>query len=56
MNVLIPRGTIIGNNSILSAGTIIRTEIPEKCLVYHKQDLVMKDGIHHNGLIDEEFK
>lgn len=44
MNVIIPSGIKIGNNSIVSAGAIIRENIPSNTLVYSKQELVKKDG------------
>jgi acetyltransferase-like isoleucine patch superfamily enzyme len=34
MNVVIPAGAFIGNNSIVSANTVVRKDIPENTLVY----------------------
>ncbi len=34
MNVLIPSGGTIGNNSIISANTIIRSDVPSDVLIY----------------------
>jgi acetyltransferase-like isoleucine patch superfamily enzyme len=34
MNVVIPSGGVIGNNSIISANTVIRTDVPQDTLIY----------------------
>lgn len=45
MNVTIPRGVKVGNQSLLGANTVIREDIPEKKLVYTKNELKVKDDI-----------
>ncbi len=44
MNVLVPRGVSIGDNSIVSAGTVLRKDVPSNTLVYSEQSYRMKNG------------
>lgn len=44
MNVVIPRGVTIGENSIISANTTIRKNIPKDTLVYFNNELKEKYG------------
>ncbi len=48
MNVTIPKGVRIGDQTIISANTVVRRDIPAKCLAYHKLELELKNGIHTN--------
>jgi len=50
MNVVIPRGVEVGENSILSANTVLRKDIEPNTLVYSVAELRMKNGIK-SGLI-----
>jgi acetyltransferase-like isoleucine patch superfamily enzyme len=44
MNVVIPRGVTVGKNSIISANTVLRQNIPENCLAYSESELRIKHG------------
>jgi len=50
MNVVIPRGVEVGENSVLSANTVLRSDIAPNTLVYSIAELRMKNGIK-SGLI-----
>lgn len=41
-NVVILKGVKIGNNCVISAGTIVNKDIPDNSLVYQKRELVIK--------------
>ncbi|HLE00812.1 MAG TPA: hypothetical protein VJB59_11165 [Bdellovibrionota bacterium] len=45
MGVTIPRGVNVGANSIISANTVLRNDVPENCLAYQKLGLELRDGI-----------
>ncbi len=45
MGVTIPRGVSVGDNSIISANTVLRNDVPENCLAYQKLGLELRDGI-----------
>lgn len=42
-NCVVLRGSIIGNNSVIAAGTIIKGVIPENSFVYEKRENVIKN-------------
>jgi acetyltransferase-like isoleucine patch superfamily enzyme len=44
-NVLIPRGVNIGNLSVISAGTVLREDVPPEVFVYTDQKLRKKEGL-----------
>lgn len=41
------KGAVIGSNSVIAAGTIVRGEVPEDTLVYQKRDTVLKEIIRN---------
>lgn len=45
MNVQIPRGVQIGENSVISAGTILRQDVPPNCLAYQNFELRVRQGV-----------
>jgi acetyltransferase-like isoleucine patch superfamily enzyme len=45
MNVSIPRGVVIGNNSLISSHIVVKNDVPEDSLVILQQDLKIKKGI-----------
>ena len=44
MNVSIPAGVTIGNNTIVSANTVVRQDLPPDSLVYTNNEIVTKKG------------
>ncbi len=44
-NVLIPRGVNIGDLSVISAGTVLREDVPPEVFVYTEQKLRKKEGL-----------
>jgi acetyltransferase-like isoleucine patch superfamily enzyme len=44
-NVIIPRGVSIGNDSAVSAGTVLRENVEADCIVYSEQKLKVKRGV-----------
>ncbi len=48
-NVIIPKGVSVGDHSIISAGTILRQDIPENCLVHSNSEIRIKHG-YQSGL------
>jgi acetyltransferase-like isoleucine patch superfamily enzyme len=51
MNVLIPGGVIIGDESIIGAGTVLRRDIPAQCLAYQNAETFVRKG-YSSGLLD----
>jgi acetyltransferase-like isoleucine patch superfamily enzyme len=45
MNTMIPRGVCIGENSIISCGTVVRQDIPPNSLAYQEANLRIREGI-----------
>jgi acetyltransferase-like isoleucine patch superfamily enzyme len=45
MNSIIPRGISVGDNSVISCGTVARTDIPANCLAYQDSSLRIRKGI-----------
>jgi len=45
MNCLIPRGINVGDNSVISCGTVVRKDIPPECLAYQNTELRLRVGI-----------
>jgi acetyltransferase-like isoleucine patch superfamily enzyme len=45
VNVMIPKGINIGNNAVIGPNTTIRQDIPDNVLVYHKQEMTIKEGV-----------
>ncbi len=44
MNVVVPKGIIIGENSIVAANCVLRSDVPDNSLVYQKNETVVKAG------------
>jgi acetyltransferase-like isoleucine patch superfamily enzyme len=44
MNVICPKGIIVGDNSIISAGTVLRQDVPSNSLAFSNQELKVKYG------------
>ena len=44
-NTVILKGTRIGDNSVIAAGSVIKGEIPEHTLIYQKRNNVYRDII-----------
>lgn len=44
MNVVIPKGIEIGENSVVGANTVVRQNIPENCLAYQNPELKLRYG------------
>jgi acetyltransferase-like isoleucine patch superfamily enzyme len=44
-NVLIPRGVTVGSGSVISAGTVLREDVPSETFVYSEQKLRKKAGL-----------
>lgn len=49
MNVVIPRGVTVGSDSIISANTVLRTDVPEDSLVFANPEVRIKSG-YRSGL------
>jgi acetyltransferase-like isoleucine patch superfamily enzyme len=45
MNVVIPRGVTIGENSIISANTVLRQDVRPNCLVFSHTELKVRDNV-----------
>ncbi len=50
MNVVIPKGISIGNNSIIGANTVLRENVKENSLAFTKNELIQKEG-YKSGII-----
>jgi acetyltransferase-like isoleucine patch superfamily enzyme len=44
MNVAIPRGVTIGDNSVVAGGLVLREDIPENCTAFGEVKLKVKHG------------
>lgn len=44
MNVSIPRGVTVGDDTIISGHTVLRKDVPASCLVYSDSELKVKHG------------
>jgi acetyltransferase-like isoleucine patch superfamily enzyme len=44
-NVLIPRGITVGSGSVISAGTVLREDVPSETFLYSEQKLRKKAGL-----------
>ena len=42
-NVLILRGTTVGDNAVIAAGSVLRGEVPANTVYYTKQQKVIKN-------------
>jgi acetyltransferase-like isoleucine patch superfamily enzyme len=45
MNVIIPRGVTVGENSVVSCGTILRSDVPANCIAYQENKMRIKEGL-----------
>jgi acetyltransferase-like isoleucine patch superfamily enzyme len=49
-HVIIPKGIRVGRNSIIGAGTVLRQDVPDECLVYPKNELKIKPNTVFNRI------
>jgi len=45
MNSCVPRGIKVGDNSVISCGTVARKDIPENCLAYQDAPMRIRQGL-----------
>jgi acetyltransferase-like isoleucine patch superfamily enzyme len=44
MNVVVPSGVTIGDNSVVAANTVLRRDVPPNSLVYQNPELIVRSG------------
>lgn len=54
MSVLIPAGVKVGKNSIISAGTVLRQDVPENCIAYCESQIKIRSD-YSTGFDQLEF-
>lgn len=43
-NCVVLRGTVIGDNAVIAAGSVIKGRIPEGTVVYNRKEMIMRSG------------
>lgn len=56
INVTIPRAITIGNGAIIGANTVLRTDVQPYTLVFHKNELVIKEGVTYAYQLSSESR